>query len=100
MCSTCVECHAASPASSTNENADRASPNSRARSAGTRPDATGRDAVRERRLAERRPHLLASTVVGKLAPRDLVEWVLADRLPVRVQLQTHKYVWPPDAMGV
>lgn len=59
-----------------------------------------RDVVRERRLGERTPNLLASTVFGKLAPRDLVAWVLADKLTVRVQLQMHKYVWPADATGV
>ena len=56
--------------------------------------------VRERGLADRTPNLLASTVFGKLAPRNLVAWVLADKLPVRVQLQMHKYVWAPDATGV
>ena len=30
----------------------------------------------------------------------LAEWVLADRLPVRLQLQVHKYIWPPDTRGV
>jgi 7-carboxy-7-deazaguanine synthase len=59
-----------------------------------------RDVIRERRLGERTPNLLASTVFGKLAPRDLVAWVLADKLTVRVQLQMHKYVWPADATGV
>jgi 7-carboxy-7-deazaguanine synthase len=59
-----------------------------------------RGVVRERGLAERTPNLLASTVFGKLAPRDLVAWVLADKLGVRVQLQMHKYVWAPDATGV
>src|SRR5580698_7057526 len=59
-----------------------------------------RTTVRERALAERTPNLLASTVFGKLAPRELVAWVLEDRLPVRVQLQMHKYVWAPDATGV
>jgi 7-carboxy-7-deazaguanine synthase len=59
-----------------------------------------RDVLRERRLAERTPNLLASTVFGKLAPRHLVAWVLADKLTVRVQLQMHKYVWPSDATGV
>jgi 7-carboxy-7-deazaguanine synthase len=57
-------------------------------------------AIAEHRLAERTPNLLASTVFGRLAPRDLVSWVLEDALPVRVQLQMHKYVWPPDATGV
>jgi 7-carboxy-7-deazaguanine synthase len=59
-----------------------------------------RATLRERRLAERTSNLLASAVFGKLAPRDLVAWVLDDGLPVRVQLQLHKYVWPPDATGV
>ena len=30
---------------------------------------------------------------GVLDPRTLSEWVLADRLPVRVQLQLHKFIW-------
>ncbi len=59
-----------------------------------------RAVVRERRLAERTPNLLASTVFGKLATRDLVAWVLEDKLGVRVQLQMHKYVWPPEQTGV
>ena len=59
-----------------------------------------RDVVRERRLPERTPNLLASAVFGRLAPRDLVSWVLADALPVRVQLQMHKYIWGADATGV
>jgi len=59
-----------------------------------------RATIRERRLPERTPNLLASTVFGKLLPRDLVAWVLEDELPVRVQLQLHKYVWSPEATGV
>ena len=52
------------------------------------------------RCPRRTPNLLASTVFGKLAPRDLVAWVLEDKLPVRVQLQLHKFIWRPDATGV
>lgn len=59
-----------------------------------------RDVIRERALAERTPNLLMSTVFGKLAARDVVAWVLEDKLPVRVQLQMHKYVWSPDTVGV
>ena len=59
-----------------------------------------RAVIAERGLAARTPNLLASTVFGALAPRDLVAWVLEDRLPVRVQLQMHKFIWPPDAQGV
>ena len=59
-----------------------------------------RGAIREHDLPARTPSLLASTVFGRLATRDLVAWVLEDKLPVRVQLQMHKYVWPADATGV
>lgn len=59
-----------------------------------------RDAIRARDLARRTPNLLASTVFGKLATKQLVTWVLEDKLPVRVQLQMHKYVWAPETQGV
>ena len=59
-----------------------------------------RDAIRARELSKRTPNLLASTVFGKLAARELVKWVLEDALPVRVQLQMHKYIWGGDAQGV
>ncbi|GKS63358.1 7-carboxy-7-deazaguanine synthase [Nitrospira sp.] len=51
------------------------------------------------RLIERCP-VLFSPVFGTLDPRELSEWVLADRLPVRLQLQLHKYIWAPDMRGV
>jgi 7-carboxy-7-deazaguanine synthase len=51
-------------------------------------------------LPSRTPKLLASTVFGKLASKSLVAWVLEDALPVRVQLQMHKYIWSPEAQGV
>jgi 7-carboxy-7-deazaguanine synthase len=41
-----------------------------------------------------------SPVHGVLDPKVLSEWVLQDRLPVRVQLQLHKYIWDPGARGV
>lgn len=44
------------------------------------------------RLGERCPVLL-SPVQGELAPAQLAEWILADRLPVRFQLQLHKVLW-------
>ncbi len=59
-----------------------------------------RGIITERKLEARTPHLLASTVFGKLAARELVSWVLEDALAVRVQLQLHKYVWSPNATGV
>jgi 7-carboxy-7-deazaguanine synthase len=44
--------------------------------------------------------VLMSPVFGSLDPRELAEWVLADRLPVRLQLQLHKVIWTPDMRGV
>ncbi len=44
--------------------------------------------------------VLFSPVHGVLDPKTLSEWVLADRLPVRVQLQAHKYIWGADVRGV
>ena len=59
-----------------------------------------RRAVTEHDLPRRTPNLLASAVFGKLVTKDLVAWVLEDKLPVRIQLQMHKYIWAPDATGV
>ncbi len=44
--------------------------------------------------------VLLSPVHDVLQPVTLAQWVLADRLPVRVQLQLHKYLWAPDTRGV
>ncbi|MGH7550591.1 MAG: radical SAM protein [Gemmatimonadota bacterium] len=44
--------------------------------------------------------VLFSPSFGQLAADDLAEWILADRLPVRLQLQMHKFIWSPTARGV
>jgi 7-carboxy-7-deazaguanine synthase len=49
-------------------------------------------AITGHRLDQRCP-ILFSPVQDALAPRDLAEWILADRLPVRFQLQLHKLLW-------
>lgn len=54
--------------------------------------------VRERDLARFVVHL--SPEFESQDPRELAEWVLADGLPVRVQLQVHKFIWEPSARGV
>lgn len=59
-----------------------------------------RRVLERERLAERCGAVLFSPVHGELSPRTLAEWVLADRLPVRVQLQLHKYIWDPETRGV
>ncbi len=51
------------------------------------------------RLAERTT-VLISPGFGLVNPRDLAEWMLADRVPARLQLQIHKYIWEPDTRGV
>ncbi len=56
--------------------------------------------IREKSLVSRTPNLLASAVFGALATKDLVAWVLEDKLAVRVQLQMHKVIWSPEATGV
>jgi 7-carboxy-7-deazaguanine synthase len=58
-----------------------------------------RNLVRERRLAERCT-VLFSPVHGVLDPGQLARWVLDDGLPVRVQVQLHKYLWPGVERGV
>jgi 7-carboxy-7-deazaguanine synthase len=40
-----------------------------------------------------RCQVLFSPVHGRIAPRELAEWIIADRLPVRMQLQMHKLLW-------
>ncbi|KRE84728.1 7-carboxy-7-deazaguanine synthase [Rhodanobacter sp. Soil772] len=42
--------------------------------------------------------VLFSPVHGAVEPRDLAEWIIADKLPVRFQLQLHKLLWN-DAAG-
>jgi 7-carboxy-7-deazaguanine synthase len=59
-----------------------------------------REVIRERRLTAIVPSLLASCVWGKLAPKDLVDWVLEDALQVRVQVQLHKIIWGAETQGV
>jgi len=66
-----------------------------------------REFSREHRLSERVREVLFSPVHddpnGKwrgLQPRELVEWMLEDGLPVRLGLQLHKIVWDPAMRGV
>lgn len=45
------------------------------------------------KLYERVDDVLFSPAHGQLSPTTLAEWILADRLNVRMQLQLHKYLW-------
>lgn len=44
--------------------------------------------------------VLFSPVWDKVGFDDLAEWILDDGLPVRLQLQIHKFIWDPLARGV
>jgi 7-carboxy-7-deazaguanine synthase len=59
-----------------------------------------REVISGRSLSGRVAAIHLSPVHGVLDPRILSEWVIADGLPVRVQLQLHKYIWSPDTRGV
>ena len=59
-----------------------------------------REVVRRENLAEKVNAVLFSPVFGSVNPQDIVDWLLEDQLPVRFQLQMHKFIWPPDQKGV
>jgi 7-carboxy-7-deazaguanine synthase len=59
-----------------------------------------RDILKRESLVRRVGAVLFSPVHGVLEARALAEWILADRLPVRLQLQAHKYIWSADTRGV
>ncbi|MDB4968599.1 MAG: Radical domain protein [Myxococcales bacterium] len=57
------------------------------------------DVIREHRL-ESRCNVLLSPSFGQVEPKELVDWMLRDRVQARLNLQIHKIVWPPDQRGV
>ena len=59
-----------------------------------------KDVVAEHALLGKVGAVHFSPVHGVLDARVLSEWVLADRLAVRVQLQLHKFIWSPETRGV
>jgi 7-carboxy-7-deazaguanine synthase len=59
-----------------------------------------RAVIDEHALPSRAGAILMSPVHGVLDPKTLSEWMLADRVPARLQLQLHKYIWSPAARGV
>ena len=59
-----------------------------------------RDKVERYDLASRCHAVLFSPIFGRIDPRQIVEWMLADKLSVRFQLQMHKFIWSPAQRGV
>lgn len=44
--------------------------------------------------------IIFSPIFTKIDPKEIVSWILADRLNVRFQLQIHKFIWNPEEKGV
>lgn len=59
-----------------------------------------RDVIAHHGLPQRVAAVLMSPVHDVLHPRALSEWILADHLPVRLQVQLHKFIWPATQRGV
>lgn len=62
--------------------------------------AYAKDVVARHDLVARAGAVQFSPAFGELAPAELAQWILDDRLPVRLQLQQHKYIWDPVARRV
>ncbi|MDR0843449.1 MAG: radical SAM protein [Acidobacteriota bacterium] len=58
------------------------------------------DVIEKHALAARAGALHFSPVSGRVSPAELAEWILRCRLPVRMQLQLHKIIWPDILRGV
>ncbi len=67
---------------------------------GTREDFDwSADVIRKHGLAKR-CQVLISPEFGAIEPRQLAEWILAEAVPARLQLQIHKFIWEPTTIGV
>jgi 7-carboxy-7-deazaguanine synthase len=51
-------------------------------------------------LYQRKNPILLSPVHGILDPKDLINWILRDKVPARLNVQIHKYIWTPKTRGV
>ncbi|MDO4503079.1 MAG: putative 7-carboxy-7-deazaguanine synthase QueE [Coriobacteriia bacterium] len=59
------------------------------------------DLIKEHEELRHRNRVLLSPVFGRIEPADIVEFMKRNDLTnVRLQLQMHKVIWPPDARGV
>lgn len=52
------------------------------------------------KLFEKVDNVLFSCVHHTMDSQTLVEWILEDNLPVRLNLQIHKFIWSPNTIGV
>ena len=58
-----------------------------------------RDIIKKYKINET-AHILISPVFDKLELKEIVKWILEDRLPVRLQTQLHKIIWDKNTIGV
>ena len=58
-----------------------------------------RDIIKKFKINET-AHILLSPVFDKLELKEMVKWILEDRLPVRLQTQLHKIIWDKNKIGV
>ena len=66
----------------------------------TREDYEWARALIRRHALAARCAILLSPIADRLPPADLAEWILADELDVRLQLQLHKLIWSPERCEV
>lgn len=56
--------------------------------------------VSRKNKLDERCQLIFSCAFGLVQPKDLADWMVAEKGPGRMQLQMHKYIWHPRAKGV
>lgn len=56
--------------------------------------------TQQHQLFNKTPHILLSPAFGSLDAQTLVKWILESKLPFRLNLQLHKYIWTPTTKGV
>ncbi len=57
------------------------------------------EVIRDHGLCGRPLPLLISPVFGQVSAPEAAAWILESRLPLRLNLQLHKYLWGPEARG-
>ncbi len=67
---------------------------------GTREDYEWTLAIMNEYSLSSRANILFSCIFGSIEPVDIVNWMLADNVRARFQLQVHKYIWHPEKRGV
>ncbi len=59
-----------------------------------------KEVIKKFNLSEKVGTVLFSPAFGEIEPATLARWMLEDKIPVRFQLQIHKYIWSPETRGV